>query len=78
MRTGAIADGRILYNVALGEGPAVLDTYPGNGDLALTDNNDILLIGRKLGLDGGVDLDFGPDQEVVYLQFGRAWSRKMH
>ncbi len=35
MRTGAIADGRILYNVAVGKGVEVPDFQPGNRDLTL-------------------------------------------
>lgn len=31
-------------------------------------------LARLIGLDAGVDLAFGPDGGVVYLQFGHAWS----
>ena len=32
-------------------------------------------IARQLGLDAGVDLAVGPEEAVLYLQFGRAWQR---
>lgn len=34
-------------------------------------------IARLLGLDAGVDLAFGPEGKVFYLQFGHAWSMGM-
>lgn len=34
-------------------------------------------IARLLGLDVGIDYARGPDQDVFYIQFGHAWSRKM-
>ena len=34
-------------------------------------------IARLLGLDVGVDYAFGPDQDVVYIQFGHAWESEM-
>lgn len=34
-------------------------------------------IARKLGLDAGIDLAFGPDGTTVYFQFGHAWNRGM-
>ncbi|MBA4014159.1 MAG: hypothetical protein C0481_20050 [Phenylobacterium sp.] len=34
-------------------------------------------IARKLGLDAGLDLAYGPEGAVVYIQFGHAWSLNM-
>lgn len=34
-------------------------------------------IARKLGVDAGMDLAFGPEGPVVYFQFGHAWLRGM-
>jgi hypothetical protein len=31
-------------------------------------------IARKLGLDAGIDLAYGPEGTVFYIQFGHAWS----
>lgn len=31
-------------------------------------------IARKLGVDAGLDVAFGPDGGIVYIQFGHAWS----
>jgi len=33
------------------------------------------LIARKFGLHMGLDVAFGPDQPVFYIQFGSAWAR---
>jgi hypothetical protein len=32
-------------------------------------------LARKYGLHLGVDVAFGPDDPVVYVQFGSAWMR---
>lgn len=34
-------------------------------------------IARKLGLDVGLDYAVGPEEEVVYIQFGHAWGMQM-
>jgi hypothetical protein len=34
-------------------------------------------LARKLGLDAGVDLAYGPDGSTFYIQFGHAWGRGM-
>jgi outer membrane translocation and assembly module TamA len=34
-------------------------------------------IARKLGLDMGLDLAFGPEDTIFYIQFGHAWARDM-
>ncbi len=34
-------------------------------------------IARKLGLDAGMDVAIGPEDTIVYFQFGHAWSRGM-
>ncbi len=34
-------------------------------------------LARKLGFDAGVDVAYGPDGAVFYLQFGHAWSLGM-
>lgn len=34
-------------------------------------------IARKLGLDFGLDVARGPEDTVVYIQFGHAWARNM-
>lgn len=34
-------------------------------------------IARKLGVDAGIDLAFGPEGPVIYFQFGHAWMRWM-
>ncbi|MDB6178176.1 BamA/TamA family outer membrane protein [Paracoccus sp. Z330] len=34
-------------------------------------------IARKLGLDVGLDIAKGPEEHIVYIQFGHAWSRSM-
>ncbi len=34
-------------------------------------------IARQLGLDVGVDYAFGPEQNVLYIQFGHAWGSQM-
>jgi hypothetical protein len=31
------------------------------------------LIARRLGLQAGVDVAFGPDDPAIYLQIGHAW-----
>ena len=32
-------------------------------------------LARKLGMDVGIDVARGPEETIVYLQFGHAWSR---
>lgn len=34
-------------------------------------------IARKLGVDAGMDVAFGPDGAIFYIQFGHAWSMGM-
>lgn len=34
-------------------------------------------IARALGIDAGMDVAFGPDGPILYIQFGGAWSRGM-
>lgn len=67
VRTGAIADGRILYNVAFGTGLAVLDFYPGNRNFALTYNNDITFAGVRARYRFG-DSGFSAGPVVTYRQ----------
>ena len=32
-------------------------------------------LARKYGLHMGVDVAFGPDEPIIYVQFGSAWMR---
>ncbi len=32
-------------------------------------------LARKYGLHMGIDLAFGPDEPIIYVQFGSAWLR---
>lgn len=34
-------------------------------------------IARKLGIDAGLDIAKGPEQTILYIQFGHAWMRGM-
>ncbi|MBO9709867.1 MAG: hypothetical protein J7521_16825 [Caulobacter sp.] len=34
-------------------------------------------LARKLGLDAGIDVAYGPDGATFYIQFGHAWALKM-
>ena len=34
-------------------------------------------IARKLGVDAGLDVAFGPDGGIIYIQFGHAWGGGM-
>ncbi|MDX3882896.1 MAG: hypothetical protein QHC65_00645 [Sphingomonas sp.] len=34
-------------------------------------------LARKLGLDAGIDVAYGPDGATFYIQFGHAWALGM-
>jgi hypothetical protein len=34
-------------------------------------------LARKLGLDAGLDVAYGPQGAVFYIQFGHAWGLRM-
>ncbi|MCV6597996.1 MAG: hypothetical protein OIF40_13055 [Mangrovicoccus sp.] len=50
--------------------------YPGDGDLKFIYGAGFRYrIARALGVDVGIDIARGPEDTVVYIQFGRAWQR---
>lgn len=52
-------------------------TFSDSGDLWAGGLGFRYRIARKLGLDAGLDLAYGPEGAVFYIQFGHAWTAAM-
>ena len=67
--------GFVGYGRATNSGSVLSES--GSGDAAAFGAGFRYRVARKLGLDVGIDVARGPDDTVVYIQFGHAWAPSM-